>query len=135
MLMVDQAAGSYRALMILSKKHPSLGREPQRHIHESGCRSPSPQHTQESRSMALKAESGFQPPPTHISLKECPCSGIFNHPCRSALAYNYLNKLEIYYLSIRVINADSVKRSCLILPKLIPTLFYVPLQPLYFAQF
>lgn len=83
--------------------------------------------------MALKAESGFQPPPTHTSLKECPCA--VNYHSRSALAYNYLNKLEIYYLSIKVINADSVKRSRLILPKLIPTLFHAPLQPLYFAQF
>lgn len=31
MLMVDQAAGSYRALMILSKKYPSWQRAPKAH--------------------------------------------------------------------------------------------------------
>lgn len=49
---------------------------------------------------------------------------------QSAQAYNY-NKLEIYYLSIGLINTDSVKKFCLILSA--TTLILCPILR-YFVQ-
>lgn len=133
MLMVGQAASSPRAWIILSKKPLSTERPTGTQMSKLmlSLRIGGPLHGRlnTSRDTAFKAEDLGCLPLTHI-LRKMSLGWVGS----SALVQDYDNELEFYYLSTRLTNTDSIKRSCLRLPKLTPTLFYVPLPPLHSVQ-